>query len=137
MSEVTDKARHIIKICPANKPNECIDVKALFDTGSSISMMNQNIGFKLIKQGADFTPVSHKFGTAGADQLQSVAEMPIDITIDGCKITQDALAHPEIVIGLSEDFIFGLKDMQLYGVEVNAKQGKVVLLECPPKFKVA
>ena len=141
MTEVTEKARHMIKICPANVDNpseHCVNVKALFDTGAAASYVNRDIAEKLHKEGAFIVPIKpQEIGTAIEGQTAIVRDgIFVKFLIENCDITQYESAGVHILEKASEEAVIGLRDMQFYGIELDIKNAKIKIPECPPKFNI-
>jgi len=137
MTEVENKLRHKIKICPVQDRNNSIEVTALFDTGSPRSIINGVTADRLKKIGVGFTEFNTEFTTADKTLRSKVSGAAlVDFIIGDCRITENSPAAILVVKNLFDEAIFGLADMQLYGVQPIVANGQIEIPDCPPEFGI-
>jgi hypothetical protein len=126
-----------VKICPLDKINDCIDVEMLIDTGSTTSAVDGDTGIELISHDATFIPRAKTAETAiKGEKIQVRGFIPVDVIIDGKRITSEEPMFLRVVDDLSEQGIFGQSDLEKYDITIDPVTGELHIPEHPRKVRI-
>jgi len=97
-------------------------VKALFDSGASLSFIKKSIAQKL--GNIEKLPKPLEFETAEAGRIISVNErVALDFYLDGDRLSDEFLVVPDEI--MSEECIIGAKTMQAWRIVIDMENERV------------
>lgn len=113
---------------------KCRKVKALFDTGSTLSYVSETVATELgFERYATprHVPLAVEGGFA-----EEIGEIPgVRVTIGGCEMPH---SHTFGVLrGLRHEAVIGMDIMEPYQIRLDHEKGKPYLEKCPPEVELA
>jgi predicted aspartyl protease len=98
-----------------------LDVRALFDTGASFTVVRKEVAEKI----GHILPTDVKEVTLadGRTKLKVLGYIPISMILEGSPV--DDIAY--VIERLAEDLIIGIKVMEFYDIKLDPSTNKIVI----------